>query len=78
MQRTLVWLNLYGCEAVRHKLKNGLKTQKRHFLAVSDLMSDSLRTILVEQFPPKFHGLVLGLVRLIDAKTAFLVFLALI
>ena len=22
-----VWLNLYGCEAVRHKLKNGQKIQ---------------------------------------------------
>ena len=31
--------NLYGGEAVRYKLKNGLKTQKRHFLAVLDLMS---------------------------------------
>ena len=27
MQRALMWLNLYGCEAVRHKLKNSLKTQ---------------------------------------------------
>ena len=26
MQRVLVWLNLYGREAVRHKLKNSLKT----------------------------------------------------
>ena len=25
---------LYGCETVRHKLKNGLKTQKLHFLPV--------------------------------------------
>ena len=28
MQRALVWLNLSGHEAVRHKLKNSLKTQK--------------------------------------------------
>jgi hypothetical protein len=28
MQRALVWLNLYGCEAVQHKLKNSIKTQK--------------------------------------------------
>ena len=28
VQRALVWLNLYGREALRHKLKNGLKTQK--------------------------------------------------
>jgi hypothetical protein len=27
MRRALMWLNLYGREAVRHKLKNGLKTQ---------------------------------------------------
>jgi hypothetical protein len=37
-----MWLNLYGLEAVRHKLKNGLKTQKMHFLPVFVLMSDSL------------------------------------
>ena len=53
MRRALIWLNPYGREAVRHKLKNGLKTQKRHFLAVSDLMSDShfnvLRITLVYQ-----------------------------
>ena len=45
MQRALMWLNLYGREAVRHKLKNSVKTQKRHFLAVLDLMSDSLTAI---------------------------------
>ena len=48
MRRALVWLNLYGREAVRHKLKNGLKTQKMHFLPVFQLMSDSLTTILVK------------------------------
>ena len=42
MRRALMGLNLYGREAVRHKLKNGLKTQKKHFLAVLHLMSDSL------------------------------------
>ena len=31
MGRTLMWLNLYGREAVRRKLKNSLKTQKIHF-----------------------------------------------
>ena len=41
MRRALVWLNLYGCEAVRHMLKNSLKTQKTHFLPVFELMSDS-------------------------------------
>ena len=32
MRRALIWLNLCGREAVQHKLKNGLKTQKMHFL----------------------------------------------
>ena len=27
MQRALMWLNLHGCEAVQHKLKNSLKTK---------------------------------------------------
>jgi hypothetical protein len=27
MRRALAWLNLYGCEAVRHKLKNKQKMQ---------------------------------------------------
>jgi hypothetical protein len=40
-----MWLNLYGREAVQHKLKNGLKTQKLHFLPVFELMSDSLMAI---------------------------------
>ena len=31
MQRALMWLNLYGCEAVQHKLKNSQKPQKMHF-----------------------------------------------
>ena len=47
--------NFHGCEAVRHKLKNGLKTQKRHFLAVLDLMSDSLTTIYVKQHQCPSH-----------------------
>ena len=38
MRRALVWLNLYGREAVRHKLKNGQKTQKMHFWPVFELM----------------------------------------
>ena len=29
-----MWLNLYGHQAVRHKLKKGLKTQKNTFLAL--------------------------------------------
>ena len=35
MQRTAMWLNLYGGQAVRRKLKKGLKTQKNAFLAVN-------------------------------------------
>ena len=38
MRRALMWLNLYGREAVRRKLKNSLKTQKMHFLSVFELM----------------------------------------
>jgi hypothetical protein len=34
MRRALMWLNLYGREAVRRKLKSGLKTQKKTFLPV--------------------------------------------
>ena len=48
MQRSLMRLNLYGCETVRHELRNGLKTQKMHFLPVLELMSDSLTTMWVE------------------------------
>ena len=32
-----MWLDLYDHENFRHKLKNGLKTQKRHFLPVLTL-----------------------------------------
>ena len=32
-------------EAVRHKLKNGLNTQKMHFWPVFELMSDSVMAI---------------------------------
>ena len=42
MQRALILLNPCGREAGRHKLKNGLKTQKMHFLPVFELMLDSL------------------------------------
>ena len=34
-----MWLNLYGREDVRRKLKNSLKTQKMHFLPVFERMS---------------------------------------
>ena len=40
--RALVWLNLYGREAVTHKLKNSRKTQKIHFLSAFELRSDCL------------------------------------
>ena len=30
-QRTSMWLNLYGRQAVLRELKKGLKTQKMHF-----------------------------------------------
>ena len=33
MQRALMWLNLYGREAVRPKLKNSQKRHKKSFLA---------------------------------------------
>ena len=49
MRRALVWLNLYGCEAVWHKLKNTLKTPKMHFLPVFELTLASLTAIWVEQ-----------------------------
>ena len=49
MQRSLMRLNLYGRETVRHELKNGLKTQKMHVLSVLNLMSDSLTAL----FPSK-------------------------
>ena len=53
MRRALVWRKLYGRETVRHELKNGLKTQKMHILAVLGLLSDSLTAIQVQphQFP---------------------------
>jgi hypothetical protein len=41
----LTWLNLYGCEAVRHKPQNSLKTPKMHFLPVFEHMLDSLTTM---------------------------------
>jgi hypothetical protein len=43
-----MWLNLCGHQAIRHKLKKGVKTLKMHFYPVFELMSDSLKTIKVE------------------------------
>ena len=34
MQRALMWLNLYGCQAVRHKLKKRAENNKNAFLAL--------------------------------------------
>ena len=59
MRRALVWLNLYGREDVRHKLKNGLKTQKMHFLPVFELTLASLTAIWVEQNQCPLHQLIL-------------------
>ena len=43
-----MWLNLYGSDVLRHKLKHGLKTQKMHFLPVFELISESLTAIQIE------------------------------
>ena len=37
MQRAIMWLNLYGCQAICCKLKKGVKAQKMHFYAFFDL-----------------------------------------
>ena len=42
--RALIWLNLYGCETVRNKLKNGLKTQKMHFCLFLSLCRTASRS----------------------------------
>ena len=49
MRRALIWLNLCGREAVRHKLKNRPKMHFFCFLAIFELISDSLTAISVEQ-----------------------------
>ena len=59
MRRALIWLNLYGHEALRHKLKNGLKTQKMHFLPVFELMLASLTATWVEQNQCPLHQSIL-------------------
>ena len=59
MRRALIYLNLYGCEAVRHKGKNSLKTQILHFLPVFALMPDSLTAIQVEINQCPSHQLIL-------------------
>ena len=52
---------------------HGHEAKKNLFLKKKIKMADSKKTSFstlpkAEQFPPKFHGLVLGLVGLIDAK----------
>ena len=37
-----MWLNLYGCEAVQHKLKHSLKPPKMHILSVFEFMLDKI------------------------------------
>ena len=59
MQRALILLNPYGREAGRHKLKNGLKTQKMHFLPVFELTLASLTAIWVEQNQCPLHQSIL-------------------
>ena len=55
MQRALILLNPCGREAGRHKLKNGLKTQKMHFLPVFELTLASLTAIWVEPHQCLLH-----------------------
>ena len=50
---------LYGPEAIRHKVKNGLKTQEMHFLPVIELISDSLTAIKVKPHQCPLHQLIL-------------------
>ena len=59
MQRALMWLNLYGREAVWHKGKNSLKTPNMHFLPVFELMSDSFTTIQVKPHQCPSHQSIL-------------------
>ena len=59
MRRALVWLNLCGREAVRHKLINCQKTQKMHFQPVLELMSVSLTAIQVEPHQCPSHQSIL-------------------
>ena len=54
-----MWINLCGNETVRHTLKNGLKTQKMHFLPVLGLMSASLTAKWGETFQFPLHQSIL-------------------
>ena len=59
IQRALILLNPCGHEAGRHKLKNGLKTQKMHFLPFFELTLASLMAIWVEQNQCPLHQSIL-------------------
>ena len=59
MRRALILLNPFGRKAGQHKLKNGLKTQKMHFLPVFELTSASLTAIWVEQNQCPLHQSIL-------------------
>ena len=59
MRGALIWLNVYGREAVQHKLKNRLKMYFLCFLAVLELMSDSLTAIYVEPYQCPLHQSIL-------------------
>ena len=60
MQRALMWLNVYGREAVQQKLKNSQKVPKKHFLAVFELLLDSLTATYVEPHQcPSHHSILL-------------------
>ena len=59
MQRALMWLNLYGREAVQHKLKNRQIMDFWFFLAVFELMLDSLTTTYVKPHQCPSHQSIL-------------------
>ena len=47
MQRALIWLNLYGHQAVRRKLKKGVKTQKMHFCTTDSAKMQNLEKVFI-------------------------------
>ena len=71
MQRTILWLNWYGCKAVLYKAQNSQKNAFFVFFPVLGLMLDSLTTILVElHWCPLLQSILLtqGLIPLNFAK----------
>ena len=59
MRRALMQLNVYGHEAVQQKLKNRQKVPKKHFLAVFELLLDSLTGIYLELHQCPWHHSIL-------------------